>query len=113
MRRQRARAAVAEQELAGRAFLDAEDCARVEERIDAAAELRRTYQAMQDLPEPDRRLLELIAVDGLSTVEAAHVLEISPVAARVRLTRARGRLRAALARVTPRGTVRRAREESV
>ena len=113
MHRRRTRAAVAEQELAGRALLDADDCARVEERIDAAAELRRTYQAMQDLPDQDRRLLELIAVDGLSTVEAAHVLRISPVAARVRLTRARGRLRAALARVTPRETVRLVREESV
>jgi RNA polymerase sigma factor (sigma-70 family) len=114
MHRQRARAAVAERELAGRALLDAEDCARVEERIDAAAELRRTYQAMQDLPERDRRLLELIAVDGLSTAEAARALQISPVAARVRLTRARGRLRAALAvGVTPRGDVRRVREESV
>jgi hypothetical protein len=44
----------------------------VEERIDAAAELRRTYAAMQDLSEPDRRLLELIAVDGLSAAEAAR-----------------------------------------
>jgi RNA polymerase sigma factor (sigma-70 family) len=114
MRRQRAQAAVAEQELAGRAYLDADDYARVEERIDAAAELRRTYQAVQDLPEQDRRLLELIAVDGLSTAEAARALKISPVAARVRLTRARRRLRAALAvRVTPRGTVRRVQEESV
>jgi len=113
MRRRRARAAVAELELAGRALLDADDCARVEERIDAAAELRRTYQAVQALPEQDRRLLELIAVDGLSTAEAAQALKISPVAARVRLTRARGRLRAALAvRVRPRGTVQRVREES-
>jgi RNA polymerase sigma-70 factor (ECF subfamily) len=113
MRRRRARAAVAELELAGRALLDADDCARVEERIDAAAELRRTYQAVRALPEQDRRLLELIAVDGLSTAEAAQALKISPVAARVRLTRARGRLRAALAvRVRPRGAVQRVREES-
>jgi RNA polymerase sigma-70 factor (ECF subfamily) len=61
MYRQRARAAVPEQELAGRALLDADDCIRVEERIDAAAELRHTYEAMQDLTEPDRRLLELVS----------------------------------------------------
>ena len=42
-------------------------------------------------------MLELIAVDGLSTGEAARVLSISPVAARVRLSRARGRLQMALA----------------
>jgi RNA polymerase sigma-70 factor, ECF subfamily len=66
MYRQRARAARAERQLAGRALLDADDVARVEERIDAAAELRRTYRAMQDLPDRDRRLLELVAVDGLS-----------------------------------------------
>ena len=115
MYRQRARAAVAEQALAGRPFLDADDYVRVEERIDAAAELRRTYEAMQDLPERDRRVLELVAVDGLSTAEAAHALAISAVAARVRLTRARGRLRVALGvRVRPGDTtMRRVQEESV
>ena len=97
MYRRQARTAKAERELAGRAFLDADDYARVEERIDAANRLRRTYRALQQLREQDRRLLELIAVDGLSTGEAARVLSISPVAARVRLSRARGRLQMALA----------------
>jgi RNA polymerase sigma-70 factor (ECF subfamily) len=97
MYRREARRAQAERQLAGRAFLDADDHARVEERIDAATRLRRTYRALQHLQEQDRRLLELIAVDGLSTGEAARVLSISPVAARVRLSRARGRLETALA----------------
>jgi RNA polymerase sigma factor (sigma-70 family) len=96
MYRQRARALRAEQQLQGRALLDADDYARVEERIDAASDLRRTYAAMQRLAYQDRRVLELVAVDGLSAVEAAQALSISPVAARVRLTRARRRLRAAL-----------------
>lgn len=96
-RRRRARRLNAEQRLAGRAFLDADDSARVEERIDAAAQLRRTYRAMRRLPERDRRLLELVAVDGLGPGDAAQALSISPVAARVRLSRARARLRAALA----------------
>ena len=98
MYRQRWRAVQAEQRISGRALLDPDDYARVEEGIDAAARLRQTYLAMRDLPEQDRRLLELVAVDGLSTREAAHALKLSPVAARVRLSRARGRLRVALTR---------------
>jgi RNA polymerase sigma-70 factor (ECF subfamily) len=98
MYRQRRRAVQAEQRVSGRALLDPDDYARVEEGIDAAARLRQTYLAMRDLPEQDRRLLELVAVDGLSTREAAHALKLTPVAARVRLSRARGRLRVALTR---------------
>jgi RNA polymerase sigma-70 factor, ECF subfamily len=97
MFRQRVRAAEAEHRLAGRALLDADDYARVEERIDAAAALRRTYRAMRELRPRDRRLLELVAVDGLSVARAAEALGVTPVAARVRLFRARGQLRTALA----------------
>ena len=79
-----------------RSLLDADDYARVEERIDAASALRRAYEAMQQLPDQDRRLLELVAVDGLSTGEAANALGITAVATRVRLVRARARLRARL-----------------
>jgi RNA polymerase sigma-70 factor (ECF subfamily) len=96
MYRKRAIAVKAEQRLAGRLLLDADDYARVEERIDAAAELRRVYQAMQQLGEADRRLLELVAVDGMSLTDAAHTLRITPVAARVRLLRARRRLRSVM-----------------
>lgn len=97
MYRQQARLADAEQRLAGRSLLDADDYARVEERIDASAALRHVYEAMRQLGEADRRVLELVAVDGLSTVEAARALQITPVAARVRLVRARHRLREAMA----------------
>jgi RNA polymerase sigma factor (sigma-70 family) len=97
MHRQRGREALAERRLSGRAFLDTDDYVRVEERIDAAARLRQTYLAINGLPEQDRRLLELVAVDGLTTSEVAQALSINPVAARVRLARARRRLRAALA----------------
>jgi RNA polymerase sigma-70 factor, ECF subfamily len=96
MFRQRSRAAQAEQRVSGRALLDADDYARVEERIDAAAEFRRAYVAMRELAEPDRKLLELVAIDGLSTREAAAAVGLSPVAARVRLSRARNRLRSVL-----------------
>jgi hypothetical protein len=68
------RALRAEQQLQGHALLDADDYARVEERVDAAADLRRTYTAMQRLTQQDRQVLELVAVDGLSAVEAARAL---------------------------------------
>ena len=96
MRRQQRRSTDAEHRLAGRSLLEADDYARVEERIDAASALRRAYEAMQQLPDQDRRLLELVAVDGLSTGEAANALGITAVATRVRLVRARARLRARL-----------------
>jgi len=96
MRRQQRRSTDAEHRLAGRSLLDADDYARVEERIDAATALRRAYEAMHQLPDQDRRLLELVAVDGLSTGEAANLLGITAVATRVRLVRARARLRARL-----------------
>jgi RNA polymerase sigma-70 factor, ECF subfamily len=96
MRRQQQRVVDAERRLAGRALLDTDDYARVEERIDAASALRRAYEAMQQLGERDRRLLELVAVDGLSIGEAAKVLGVTAVATRVRLLRARTRLRARL-----------------
>jgi RNA polymerase sigma factor (sigma-70 family) len=99
MYRRRTRATEAEQRVAGRSLLDGDDYARVEERIDAAARLRQVYQAMQRLGDADRRVLELVAVDGVSLAEAAGALKITPVAARVRLVRARRRLRAALADV--------------
>jgi RNA polymerase sigma factor (sigma-70 family) len=96
MYRRQAREVAAEQRFAGRALLDANDYVQVEERIDAAAALRRVYRAMRTLGDADRRLLELVAVDGLSIAEAADALRITPVAARVRLVRARRRLRAAV-----------------
>ncbi|MEU8284659.1 sigma-70 family RNA polymerase sigma factor [Micromonospora sp. NPDC048905] len=83
--------------LAGRRLLDADDIARIEERIDAESLARRTYRALGGLPEHTRALLELVAVDGLSLTDAAAALGISPVAARVRVHRARRAVRLALA----------------
>jgi len=54
--------------------------------------------ALQRLSEGDCELLLLVAWEGLSTVEVATVLELRPSTARVRLMRARRRLRAELAR---------------
>jgi RNA polymerase sigma factor (sigma-70 family) len=96
LHRRRARRSQAEDRLAGRLFLDADDYARVEERIDAAREARRLYTALTKLSQPDRRLLELVAVDGLTQAQAGQALGISAVAARVRLLRARTRLKQAM-----------------
>jgi RNA polymerase sigma-70 factor (ECF subfamily) len=99
--RQRSRDGDAQRRVSGRALLHDDDYVRVEQRIDAAAQLRLTYVAMRTLAEPDRRLLELVAVDGLAPAQAAAALGISAVAARVRLTRARTRLRAAMTAADP------------
>lgn len=53
-------------------------------------------RALAELRESDRELLLLIAWDGLSTDEAAVVLGCTGAAAKVRLHRARRRLRGAL-----------------
>jgi RNA polymerase sigma-70 factor (ECF subfamily) len=52
--------------------------------------------ALGSLSEDDRELIVLIAWDGLNPAQAAAVLGIEPGAARVRLHRARKRLRAAM-----------------
>ncbi|MGK5739573.1 RNA polymerase sigma factor [Micromonospora sp. URMC 103] len=84
--------------IAGRRELDADDIARIEERIDAESAARRTHRALSGLPGETRALVELVAVDGLTVAEAAAALGLSPVAARVRLHRARRTVRAVLAR---------------
>jgi RNA polymerase sigma factor (sigma-70 family) len=55
-------------------------------------------EALASLPEKDREAILLIAWDELSPAEAAEVLGQSAVSFRVRLHRARGRLRRELAR---------------
>ncbi len=42
-----------------------EDAARIDARIDAAAQSRRLYEAMDCLPEAERAVLELVAIDEL------------------------------------------------
>lgn len=56
--------------------------------------------ALRGLSEADRELLLLIAWEGLSPSQAAAALGLKSAAARVRLHRARGRFRTALARTS-------------
>ncbi|GAA2329579.1 RNA polymerase sigma factor [Dactylosporangium salmoneum] len=79
--------------IAGRRLLDAGDIARIEERIDAERDARQVYRALDRIPAGTRRLVELVAVDGLTLAEAAAALRLSPIAARVRMHRARKQLR--------------------
>ena len=56
-----------------------------------------TLIALQSLPERDQEILRLVAWDDLSVGDAAEVLGCSKTNAAVRLHRARGRIRRALA----------------
>jgi RNA polymerase sigma-70 factor (ECF subfamily) len=95
--RQRERRRLGEERLRGSALLDEDDAARLDARIDAAARSRELYAAMARLPEGERAVLELVALDELSLAEAAAAAGVRPVAARVRLHRARRKLRTELA----------------
>lgn len=96
-RRRSARELRAASRISGRALVDSDDLADLVERIDAEARARQLYEAMERLSDDDRDLLELVALDDLSVGEAARLLGVSQVAARVRLHRARQLLRAQLA----------------
>lgn len=87
--RRRGRELGAVRRIAGRRLLDEESTARIVERLDAERETRRLYMAIAALPERQRVLLELVAVDGLSVADAARSIGIKPATARVQLHRTR------------------------
>lgn len=61
--------------------------------IDAAMQAPALEEALARLTRSEREVLELVAYDGLSPTEAANALEITPNAARLRLSRARRAVR--------------------
>jgi len=79
--------------LAGHRQLDADEIAELEERIDAERQGALLINRCAALPELERQALELVDIDGLTPKEAAEALEVSRVALRQRLARARTRLR--------------------
>ncbi|WP_225447645.1 RNA polymerase sigma factor [Streptacidiphilus sp. P02-A3a] len=81
--------------ITGRRLLDDQDVSAIEGRIDASRAARQLAAAHAALSEPLREVLDLVALDGLTTREAAQALGISSTSARVRLHRARKALRAA------------------
>ncbi|TXK35730.1 RNA polymerase sigma factor [Nonomuraea sp. C10] len=78
---------------AGRRDLDADDIARLEERIDAERAARPLVAAIAALPKSLRAIAELVDADGIPVADAAAALGIRLGTARVRLHRARRLLR--------------------
>ena len=79
--------------LAGRRDLPPDHIEELEARIDAERSGRRLLRSLSALPEPDRAAVELVDIAGLRPAEAAKVLGTTAGALRMRLTRARARLR--------------------
>lgn len=79
--------------LAGRELLDEDDHERLGRRIDAERLAPAIERALAAMPPGERDVLELVDLDGLAPAEAARALGILPAAARMRLARARRRLR--------------------
>lgn len=86
------RAARAHDRFNARDWLDDDSTERMAARIDAEATGRTLLTSLADLPERQRAVVELVAVDGLRLTEAASALGISAANARVRYHRARQRL---------------------
>ncbi|MEU1510704.1 RNA polymerase sigma factor [Streptomyces sp. NPDC005811] len=93
-RRRVAREAERDRRFSGRRLLEADDIVRLEDKLDAESPGRRLLAALSRLPEGERAVIELVAVDQLTVTEAAAALGIRQVTARVRLHRARKALRA-------------------
>lgn len=98
--RRSAREALVGARVRGRELVGEDDLVALHARLHAESEARSLHEELQRLPEGERGVLELVALDGLSVGEAARALGIGPVAARVRLHRARHRMRERLARPT-------------
>jgi RNA polymerase sigma factor (sigma-70 family) len=79
--------------LAAQLTLDDDEIQRLAAKIDDQRAGRRLLERCARLPEIDRAAIELVDLSGLSVIEAAATLDVSPGALRVRLFRARARLR--------------------
>lgn len=65
-------------------------------QLDNAEILKRVRLAIGDLPDPQRSVVTLRDIEGLSTSEVAHILNLSESNTRVLLHRARARIRTSL-----------------
>jgi RNA polymerase sigma-70 factor (ECF subfamily) len=79
--------------LAGRRELDQDQVEELLERIDAERAGRGLLAELARLPERDRAVIDLVDIAGLRPQEAAAALGLTPGTVRMRLMRARGRLR--------------------
>lgn len=80
------------------AMAPADPAPSVARRVDAKAECERVMQALESLPERDRRIAEDCFVDGNSYADWGRANGVHPAAVKSRAFRARQRLRAAGAR---------------
>ena len=87
--------------LAGRRDLDQDQVEELLERIDAERAGRGLIAALAMLPERERAVIELVDVAGLRPKDAATMLGLTPGTVRMRLMRARARLRRQAARDAP------------
>jgi RNA polymerase sigma-70 factor (ECF subfamily) len=81
--------------LVGRRELTPDEVGDLIDRIDAERAGRALVTELTTLPAADRAVVELVDLAGLQAKEAARVLGIAPGALRMRLMRARARLRKA------------------
>jgi RNA polymerase sigma-70 factor (ECF subfamily) len=79
--------------LAGVPTFSADEAEAVEASLDAARLAPELYMALRTLTAKDQELLMLVHRDGLTPTQAGRVVGINPNAARLRLSRARARLR--------------------
>jgi RNA polymerase sigma-70 factor, ECF subfamily len=93
-RRRRAREHEVIRRLGGRRIVQEDDFERLEEAIDAVEAVPALRQGLRDLPPSERAVAELVLLDGLTPAEAAEALGVRSPAARMRLVRARRKLRA-------------------
>ena len=80
-------------QLAGRRDLGPDQVEELLDRIDAERMGRRLVSELATLPEADRAVIELVDLAGLRPKEAAAALGLRPGTVRMRLMRARARLR--------------------
>ncbi|MGH3291639.1 MAG: RNA polymerase sigma factor [Trebonia sp.] len=90
--------------LAGRRDLDQDQVEELLERIDAERAGRGLLAALAMLPERERAVIEMVDVAGLRPKDTATVLGLTPGTVRMRLMRARARLRRQAARDAPAST---------
>lgn len=90
--RSAARARRAVGRIEGRALLDEDATEQIADRIDGQRSARALWSSLAGLPDSQRAVVELVAVDGLSLTDAAAALGITTGNARVRYHRARRRL---------------------
>jgi RNA polymerase sigma factor (sigma-70 family) len=81
--------------LSGRRELAPDEVGELIDRIDAERAGRELVTMLTTLPAADRAVVELVDLAGLQAKEAAQVLGIAPGTLRMRLMRARARLRKA------------------